>query len=543
MSDDQPTAPFPSSDGPPPVPQVPPVPPAPEGAPRYGSGAYLPPSPVGPPRLEALDVTPGGDPWAMAPAEVLDAGTPVPPARHGRRGVLGLVSAGVAVALVAGAGLAWAAFNGDTGDQPEKHLPGTAAAFVKADLDPSGSQKIDAVRFFAKFPFAKQLKGDAAQDPKRFLYERLVENTPSAPPWSEVEPWLGDRVAVGAVPLGGEAVPVAVLQVTDEPKARATFAAHTDAAQARVEQGWAVVTDSQAHLEAVTAATAKGTLADDSTFRHDTESLGDPGVLAGWVEPSRVAGLAGAAITGNPLVDGAAQHVAFVGRFAGGNAELSLRSFGQEAWHGVSGAGDAVAALPADTVAALGVTGGGDGLRAAWSRITQARPGTADALRGLEGQSGLKLPDDLADLLGQRFALAVAAPDASGQPVVGVRAQSATAASSGALDRLLAATDSAGLSLERRNVDGGYVLSSSRRHAEALAAGNGDLGSSGAFRDAVPGASDAQMVAYVDVERLASTYSGVVDGSGDQLEAIKAIGLSANGTSDGYSMTLRVTTR
>ena len=126
---------------------------------------------------------------------------------------------------------------------------------------------------------------------------------------------------------------------------------------------------------------------------------------------------------------------------------------------------------------------------------------------------------------------------------MGVRAQSATAASSGALDRLLAATDSAGLSLERRNVDGGYVLSSSRRHAEALAAGNGDLGSSGAFRDAVPGASDAQMVAYVDVERLASTYSGVVDGSGDQLEAIKAIGLSANGTSDGYSMTLRVTTR
>jgi hypothetical protein len=543
MSDDQPTAPFPPSpEGSRPVPPVP-TPPAPSDGPRQGSGPYLPPAPVGPPRLEAMDITPGGDPWAVTPVEVLDASADVPPARRGRRGVVGLVSAGVAVALVAGAGLAWAAFNGDTGDQPEKHLPGTAAALVKADLNPSGSQKIDAVRFFAKFPFAKELQGDQPQDPKRFLYERLVTNTPSAPAWSEVEPWLGDRVAIGAVPVDGEPVPVAVLQVTDEAKARATFAAHTDAAQARVEQGWAVVTDSQAHLDAVTAATAKGVLAEDSTFKHDTQALGDPGVLGGWVDASRLGDGAATALTGNPLLGGATQHVAFVGRFTGGNAEVSLRSFGQEAALGKGGAGDVVAALPGDTVAAVGLTDGGANLTSAWSRLLQTSPETGQALGQAEEQSGLKLPGDLVDLLGQRFALAVGAPDASGQPVLGVRAQSTTAASSGALDRLLAATDSSGLSLERRDIDGGYVVSTSRPHAEALASGKGDLGSSAAFRDAVPDAGDAQMVAYVDVERLAATYSSFTDDAGDELKALKAIGLSASGTSDGYSMTLRVTTR
>ena len=210
------------------------------------------------------------------------------------------------------------------------------------------------------------------------------------------------------MPLGGEAVPVAVLQVTDEPKARATFAAHTDAAQARVEQGWADVSDSQAHLEAVTAATAKGTLADDSTFRHDTESLGDPGVLAGWVEPSRVAGLAGAAITGNPLVAGAAQHVAIVGRFAGGNAELSLRSFGQEAWHGVSGpAPPSPPCRPTRSRRSASPARGQPPGRVATAdhRRVPARPTRARA----RGQTGLKLPDDLEALLGQRFALAVGA--------------------------------------------------------------------------------------------------------------------------------------
>ena len=36
-------------------------------------------------------------------------------------------------------------------------------------------------------------------------------------------------------------------------------------------------------------------------------------------------------------------------------------------------------------------------MRTAWSRITQAQPGSADALRSVEAQSGLKLPDDLAE--------------------------------------------------------------------------------------------------------------------------------------------------
>ena len=71
------------------------------------------------------------DPWApncpnrRDPAEA--GGSVLPafpaPAPRRRRGLVTMVAAGVAVAVAAGGGLAWAAFNGDTGNQPERHLP------------------------------------------------------------------------------------------------------------------------------------------------------------------------------------------------------------------------------------------------------------------------------------------------------------------------------------------------------------------------------------------------------------------------------------
>lgn len=524
----------------------PPETPGPDPAPPGGDPASPEPRPANP----ALDL------WSV-PVEVLGGGV-VPAQRPGRgRAAVALTAAAVAAVLVGGAALAWAAFSRDDGDQPERHLPATAGALVKVDLDPSGTQKIDAVRFFAKFPAGKALEGAAGDDPRRVLYERLTAQNPAAPPWSEVEGWLGQRAAIAVVPGGADGAGgpsmVGVLQVTDEAGARSSLTKAAGGGLASsVADGWATISDTKAHVEAVTSGSAAEPLADDPAFRHDVDALGDPGVLAGWADASRFPQLAGALARRSPLAvadpllgaqDLARQRIALVARFTGGDAEVALRTFGPTVAVAAPGAGAAVAALPDDTVAALGVSGGADSIRKTWKALSGPGSAAGQAVARARAQTGLKLPGDLEALLGRRFAVALGEPDASGRPVAGVRAQSDAAGLGAALDRLLRYTDEAGLPLERRDVDGGYVLSTTRDQAEALAE-DGALGSSDSFRSAVPSADSAQTVAFVDVERLGATYLKDADPeTAAYLKALRAVGLSIAATEDGTATTLRVTTR
>jgi hypothetical protein len=508
------------------------------------------PTPVEGAILDPTETLSTEDPWALH-VEVLP-GAPLPPQdRIPRRGATALVAAGVAAVLVGGAAVAWAAFNGDTGDQPEKHLPATAGAMVKVDLDPSGSQKIDAIRFLRKFPLGSGLRD--TDDPRRYLYERLAGQDASAPPWSEVEPWLGARVALAALPGERNAVPVAVLQVTDEAKARASLAKAADDDTAfAVDGGWAMISDTQAHLDAAAQSAATTSLADDATFRRDVDALGDAGVVTAWADPVRLPNLGdalrSAAVLGLPTAvprggDLLKQRYAGVARFTGGNAELVVRTFGSAGASTAAGAGPSVAALPEGTVAGFGVSGAGDTIRTSLAGAGEAGQLLSGALVDAEQRTGLQLPEDLQALLGQRAAIALGEPDGSGRPVLGLRAASDAAGLGPALDRLLSFTDASGLPLERRDVPGGYVLATDRTQAEAMTR-DGGLGDTDAFRDAVPDADSASVVAYLDVERLLATYGRAVDGDlAAALRPLRAVGLAVAATGDGTTTTLRVTTR
>jgi hypothetical protein len=484
----------------------------------------------------ALDLT---DTPAAGVADPAHSATE-PASRRRRRGAVALVAAAVAAAVAGGAGLAWAAFNGDTGDQAARHVPAGVSALVQVDLDPSGQQKVEALRFISKLP-----DGDRSGDLREMIYRRLKESTPELPAWSEVSPWLGDRAGVAA--FGEEQAPVFVLQVTDEAKARATLERTAGAGAVRVAEGWATLSDSREHLEAATAALARGSLADDPTYRRDVEALGDAGVFTGWADVARLAALTRQRGLRDGLLGtqlrGAEQwnRVAVVGRFTGGDAEVVVRATGPTgAPKGDAGA--AVAALPADTVAALGVSGGGDFFRQQWEALAEPNAGR-DALAEASRQTGLRLPDDVAALLGRRFALALGPAGASGEPVLGMRATADGPAVAGALERLLRFTDAAGLPLVRQDVPDGYALATTREQAKALA-GAGSLGASGDFTDAVPDADGAHSIVYVDLRRLESGYAA--DAPADlrrTLSALRGIGLSATATADGQQLRLRVTTR
>src|SRR5215210_3649132 len=126
--------------------------------------------------------TPGGTMTSsMPPAgpgpEYLEQGGGAPLARKPRSGGGGrkafLAGATVVGLAAIGAGV-WAATSFfATGAQPAEALPDSTIGYASIDLDPSGGQKIEALRTLNKFPaFEDKLGLDADDDIKRAIFDR-----------------------------------------------------------------------------------------------------------------------------------------------------------------------------------------------------------------------------------------------------------------------------------------------------------------------------------------------------------------------------------
>ncbi len=125
---------------------------------------------------------------------------PPPPPRKGGHGKK--IIAGVALAAVA-AGGAVAAYAytvlASSGIQPERVLPANTVAFAKLDLDPAAGQKIAAYRLSTKFPSVSKGAADM-DDAKDTLLSKFFDKESELDYATDIKPWLGDRVAIAAVP-------------------------------------------------------------------------------------------------------------------------------------------------------------------------------------------------------------------------------------------------------------------------------------------------------------------------------------------------------
>ena len=168
-----------------------------------------------------MSMTPGGP--ADGP-EYLDGSGPAQTAPDNdnkkRMIAVGAIVAGGAVV----AGGAWAATSFfATGAQPAEALPASTVAYFSVDLDPSGGQKIEAIKTLRKFPgFTDKVDLQTDDD----LRERFFEEVTSSGECegldydADVKPWLGSRAAMAVVDLGeDEPTPVGVVQTTDSGKA------------------------------------------------------------------------------------------------------------------------------------------------------------------------------------------------------------------------------------------------------------------------------------------------------------------------------------
>ncbi len=516
--------------------------------------------------------------------EVLDSASPTwsvlpgydgadAPAR-GRRGRRGVVAAVVVAALLVsgGAYAAWSRLNG-SGPQPADVLPASTVAVAEVDLDPSAGQKLALFNLLRKFPDSAGLK-DSDKTFGDWLVRKLAESGSGDDTLDfakDVEPWLGKRFAVAAVPApagtgsGGSGVDaVLVLQETDQAAASAAMEkvrAHGSTLGYAFLDGFLVVTpDSAKGAERVVADAQKSALSAASDFTADVASLGSDEVVTAWVDAGRAGqlvkdqmGALGGDAAGldwlSPLSGGlGGPFAAWKGRWVLGvhatsdSVEMRMRSFG-----GAANPVEPAVRLQhvvADPIAVVAVSGAGDAVARSWQTMSSSP--MYSQLADQAKMIGLELPGDLQKLLGDQLTASLSGDDLARQPRWLVAATSKDpSAGKAVLDKLLAVAGASDLPFTTTvSGDTLYVGSSSSVIGGATSTSSASaLSGDDLFQAAVADPDHAQSLIYVDLAKVWTLAKAAGADLPAEVEHVKAVGMTSTNDGTSSDATLRIIIR
>jgi hypothetical protein len=483
------------------------------------------------------------------------------------------VASFVAVVAIAGGGYAALQFFAGGGPRPAEVLPASTFALVTLDLNPSGGQKIEAIKTLRKFPgFRDQVGLKPESDVIKAIFDEVLQDSCRSLDYErDVKPWIGDRAGVGGVLLSeDEPAPVLALQVTDAAKAKPGFTALAECTGANDDEdfGWTVtddyvvVSDSTRHAEAIVAAAVKAPLSENGNFQKWTEQVGGPAIMNAYVGPEvrdvlsdqlgssledmseafpgTASGRAGADPT-DALKDfkGAAAGL----KFEDGGIELAFAGGGL-----APGGEDTVAAhvgdLPKDTAAVVAVAVPPDALERLGSDRSSEK-GWTFLENFLMPGSGLALPEDLLTLLGSSLSLSVGADAPSdlarvaglGDLPLGLLVHGDDVKIKEVIAKVEAMTGTrlSDLPATVASEDGKVAAASTSGYAQDLLA-DGSLADAESYQDVVSHADDAQAVAYVSFENqwlealrdlAADERDKEFDEVVENLAVLRAVGASA----------------
>jgi hypothetical protein len=470
----------------------------------------------------------GSDTPAAAPA---DSGEP--PRGRGKR--TGLVAAAaVAVVAAVGVGAYGVVQLMSGGSSAATAVPADAIGYVSLDLDPSASQKIEAFKMLRKFPSIKKELGGRDDIRKAVFEEIRTEGGCKELDYAkDVEPWIGNRIAVAAVPDSKKgALPLVVLQVTDGDKAKAGAAKLIecgDDGDSADKTGFAItgdyllITETQKQADAMAKDAEAASLDDSDEFTTAMDRVGDPGIVTMYASkdaPDAVTTAIRNESGGDAADAGQVEKMfkdfdgaAGVVRFADGAVEAEFTAKGlPNSMGAVSGeAGPDAATLPSTTAAALSVAfrkGWLDDYLEQMSQMMGDDASLEDLYAQGEQATGLQLPEDIETLLGDGISVSVDAsadikelaesPDPTKVPA-GIRIQGDPDKIVPIIDKLKKAAGPDADMVEVGTGDGVVSVGLSRDYVDTLLK-KGDLGSEKAFQKAVPEADKASSVFFVNFD-------------------------------------------
>lgn len=294
------------------------------------------------------------------------------------------IAGALVVAAIGGGAYAFTQLSGG-GAQPHDVLPADTVAYVRLDLDPSASQKVDLFRLAKRVPDLSKELGieDEDDDLRKLVLEDALGDCKDVDYDRDVEPWLGERIGLG---IGSnfedeeEVIRIAV-QVSDEDAAKKgiakLFACNDEEYGIGFLDGYAIVTPSQKSATAAVKAAEKKPLADVEQFTAAQDALDEQGVMSGWVDVKSGVEAAKKAGIDEELGGDAAELDQITDEVSSVAFALSASSTSLH-FDAVARQGDepsevpeirGLGALPEDTVVGLTVPGGGKAVEENWDEL------------------------------------------------------------------------------------------------------------------------------------------------------------------------------
>ncbi len=466
------------------------------------------------------------------------------------------------------------------GPQAAEALPSGALFYVGVDADPSAEQKIAALRFLDHFPAFRQNSGltNANADIRATVFQKAIDSAGCTGVSYDdtVKPWLGEKFGLALMPgatQGDDPNAVIAVAISDEAKAKTGLSALSSCGDKTAgttfgyafEHGYVLLAETQGLADTYAKQASSSSLADNTSFTDDMDSIGDLGVATMWVDVHAVIDAygdraAGSGVTQDQLSSLASeyQRAAATFRFASDHVEIAASVFGNTP--DISHHDNQIVDLPDSTVFAMSEAGGSERLKASWDTIKNTM--TSDGLdvdqqiSDFETRTGLTLPDDLETLLGDNilFSLdsnglsagSLQSGDAS-QLNAGVRLSGDPAKLSALYDKITSLIqDQTGqpLTLSKADSADGMSIATNDSYASSLAGMDGTLGDSAAFRSVIQDASSKEFVLFFDWDAIEPQVIAAIPDSTsaatqeviDNLKALRAIGVSSE-TDGSYTVT------
>lgn len=483
--------------------------------------------------------------------------------------------------LVVGGG-AFAAYQllSGGGAQPAEALPGNAIAYTRIDIDPSADQKIAMLRLLRRLPEFEEQTGITSdkEDLRRLIVEGFLDDSECSELSydDDFAPWVGDRAGFAVVPVDDEIQPVVAIQVTDEDKAQDAvetlsscsslasagddstgFGAGESGADSGIEfvDDYMLIAQSPELASQFADSAESSPLSDNAGFTEAMNALGEPGVASFWADIDALREQpAFASPDLAPLLGPTLGGVhSYSGAFRAGSDYLELSLQLDSDVKVPEEQDNPVVDLPETTLGTVSISNGGAYVDQYWDQfkgfVDSVEPGSFDqAVSEFEVASGLMLPEDLRTVLGDNVMFALDGEGLTPDNVsslsdlanlgFGVRFVTDPAAIQDVVDRVQAKMQAEGVpfSLTTEQTDDGLVVASNQTYADSLA-GGGDLGDSAAFQTAVPDASDAEGVFYVDLDKVKDVAEAFEEDDTSELEPMRAFGMTLQQGDDGYSTT------